>query len=243
MMLRKTIITLVFILAYGNAIAFENKEAQIDFVLNQMQSASQDRKEQILERLQWSGLSDSRLYDVFETDLLAHYQEKYPEDEQASLMAYEVRALGYSGNLKYQKTLSLLASEAQNSRLKRHAKKAKRDLELFNEMQRKLAQVALENEGLSFEAWTYMRMLETDDSFTQRLAARAMYHEHQSNKALLSLAAEKLKAVYMDESLDKQEQDTAAWISKVLKQHSGYETFLKEVAENTPHRKISRYAE
>jgi hypothetical protein len=241
-MLGKTIITLVLICVCGAVSAFENKDAQIDFILNQMQSASQDRKEQILERLQWSGLSDPRLYDVFEADLLAHYQEKYPNDEQASLMAYEVRALGYSGNLKYQTTISTLASEAKHSRLKRHANKAKRDLEVFNDMQRKLGQVALEKESSSFEVLTYMRMLKTNDGFTQRLAARAMYHEHQTDQALLSLAQEKLKAVYMDESLDKQDQDTAAWIIKVLKQHSGYQAFLKEVAENTPHKKLSRYA-
>lgn len=241
-MLRKMIIALAFMSPYGAVAAFESQDEQIDYILSQMKSGSADRKEEILERLQWSGLSEARLYDVFETELLEHYQEKYMEKEQASLLAYKVRALGYSGNLKYQKTLSLLASEAKQSNVKRHAKKAKQDLNDFNGMQKKLGQVEFQKDDIPFEVMTYMKMLKTDDSFTQRLAARAAFHERRNNEALLALVAEKLEGMYLNKNLDDLAQDSAAWMCKVLKQHSGYEALLKEVADKTPHRKISRYA-
>jgi hypothetical protein len=243
MKLGKIILALACASSWGQVAASESKDEQIDYILTQVQSAPQQQKEQILERLQWSGLSDPRLFDVFEDNLLQHYQDKYPADDLADLLAYQARALGYSGNEKYQKTLSLLADEAKNSSLRRHAKNGKRDLETFIQVQSALQQVQLSKGERSFEVFTYSKMLETADPYTQRLAARAIYHEKRDNQALLDLTAEKLQDMYMNEDLDSLAQDTAAWMCKVLKQHSGYEELLDNVAENTPHRKIRRYAE
>jgi hypothetical protein len=243
MKLGKIILALACASSWGQVAAFESKDEQIDYILTQVQSAPQQQKEQILERLQWSGLSDPRLFDVFEDNLLQHYQDKYPADDLADLLAYQARALGYSGNEKYQKTLSLLADEAKNSSLIRHAKNGKRDLETFVQVQSALQQVQLSKGERSFEVFTYSKMLKTDDPYTQRLAARAIYHEKRDNQALLDLTAEKLQGMYMNKDLDSLAQDTAAWMCKVLKPHSGYEQLLTEVAENTPHRKIRRYAE
>ncbi len=243
MKLGKIILALACASSWGQVAAFESKDEQIDYILTQVQSAPQQQKEQILERLQWSGLSDPRLFDVFEDNLLQHYQDKYPADDLADLLAYQARALGYSGNEKYQKTLSLLADEAKNSSLRRHAKNGKRDLETFIQVQNALQQVQLSKGERAFEVFTYSKMLKTDDPYTQRLAARAIYHEKRDNQALLDLTAEKLQGMYMNKDLDSLAQDTAAWMCKVLKPHSGYEQLLTEVAENTPHRKIRRYAE
>ena len=243
MKLGKIILALACASSWGQVAAFESKDEQIDYILTQVQSAPQQQKEQILERLQWSGLSDPRLFDVFEDNLLQHYQDKYPADDLADLLAYQARALGYSGNEKYQKTLSLLADEAKNSSLRRHAKNGKRDLETFIQVQNALQQVQLSKGERAFEVFTYNKMLKTDDPYTQRLAARAIYHEKRDNQALLDLTAEKLQGMYMNKDLDSLAQDTAAWMCKVLKPHSGYEQLLTEVAENTPHRKIRRHAE
>lgn len=226
----------------ATATAFDTKDEQIDFVLNQLATASQDKKEQVLERLQWSGLSDPRLFDVFEQDSLAYYQENYLPSDKASVLAYEVRALGYSGNVKYEPTLTLLSKKAKNSSLKRHAKKALRDLDVFAQVQTLLQQQPAMAGELSYEKMTYMQMLKTDDSFTQRLAARAIYHEKQTDKALLDLAAVKLRALYKQPDLDEQTQDTAAWMAKVLKQHTAYNDLLGTVADDSPYRKIRRYA-
>lgn len=242
MTLGKKLIPLLFAAVSMSAAAYQSKDEQIDAVLKVMQTGSQERKETVLERLQWSGLSDPRLYDVLEADLLANYQEKQYESDKRDLMAYEVRALGYSGNPKYKPTLELLTKKAVESNVKRHAKKALRDLNTYISVQRELSQVVIEQAEKPFEIQTYIRMVQTDDSFTQRLAARAAFHETIRDPELMSLFAEKLESMYMNPDLDALDQDVAAWMCKVLKLHSEYTALLTEVAEKSPHRKIQKYA-
>jgi len=198
--------------------AFETDEQRIAHKLQILDSGSVEQKEQMLERLQWSGLSDPLLFDPMEKDLLAAQETKYFERDELSVLSYKVRALGYSGNPKYQPTLQLLA------------------------LQNKLAAVNLTNTELPAEVVSYIKLLETNDAYAQRLAARAIFHEQRTEPALLDVAAAKLEAVYMDPSLDKVAQDSAAWLSKALKQATGYESLLKKVASETPHKKIRKYA-
>nr|WP_320165552.1 hypothetical protein [uncultured Methylophaga sp.] len=242
MTLGKKLIPLLFTALSMNAAAYQSKDEQIDAVLNVVQTGSQERKETVLERLQWSGISDPRLYDVLEADLLANYQEKLYDSDKRNLMAYEVRALGYSGNPKYTSTLELLAKKAAESKVKRHAKKALSDLSTYISVQRQLSHVVIEQPEKPFEVQMYMRMIQTGDSYTQRLAARASFHENIHDPELMALFTDQLESMYMNPDLDALGQDTAAWICKVLKQDSGHEALLAEVAEKTPHRKIQKYA-
>jgi acyl transferase domain-containing protein len=128
------------------------------------------------------------------------------------------------------------------SNVKRHAKKALRDLDTYISVQRELSQVVIEQADKPFEIQTYIRMVQTDDSFTQRLAARAAFHETVRDPELMSLFAEKLENLYMNPELDALGQDTAAWMCKVLKKQPEYTALLAEVAEKSPHRKIQKYA-
>tara|TARA_R100001591_G_scaffold57632_2_gene67646 strand:+ start:109668 stop:110435 length:768 start_codon:yes stop_codon:yes gene_type:complete len=222
--------------------AFETDEQRIAHKLNILESGSVEQKEQMLERLQWSGLSDPLLFDPMEKDLLAAQETKYFGRDELSVLSYKVRALGYSGNPKYQPTLQLLANKAENGKLKRHASKAKTDLAQFQAIQNKLATVSLTDAGLPAEVISYIKLLETNDAEAQRLAARAIFHEQRTEQALLDVAAAKLQAMYMDPNLDKVAQDSAAWLSKALKQATGYEILLQKVASDTPHKKIRKYA-
>jgi len=242
MTLRKFFITSLMVAISSTSFAYTSNDEQIAHILNVVETGKQQQKEQILERLQWSTLSDPKLFDTFEKDLLKHYQEKYLAGDLADLLAYEVRAIGYSGNAKYKPTLALLAKESENSSLKRYAKKAQNDLPTFIAVQNALEKVSVDKPNMASELVNYMKLLETDDSYSQRLAARAIYHEQQNNPELIKLVATKLKNVYMKSALDGLGQDSAAWLCKVLKQQGGYDTLLNEVAENTPHRKIKRYA-
>lgn len=222
--------------------AFETDQQRIEHKLKIMDSGSVEQKEQMLERLQWSGLSDPLLFDRLEKDVLAAQETKYFGRDELSVLSYEVRALGYSGNPKYQPTLQLLANKAENSKLKRHASKAKSDLVQFQAIQNKLATVNITNAELPAEVVSYIKLLEINDAYAQRLAARAIFHEQRKDPALLKVAAVKLEAMYMDTNLDKTAEDSAAWLCKALKQATGYESLLQQVASKTPHKKIRKYA-
>lgn len=86
------------------AYAFSSDEERIDHYLSILNSGHHDSQETMLSRLQWSGLSDPRLFDEIERRLLQHYHG--PDMSLMSLMAHYVRALGYSGNEKYRSTIT-----------------------------------------------------------------------------------------------------------------------------------------
>ncbi len=239
----KQLLTGISLLAMSSmANAYSSDDEQIDEVLAIVSSGSQQRKEQVMERLQWSTLSDARLYDVFEQDLLASYEELSFEKDKIRTLAYKLRALGYSGNEKYISTLDLIIKQSKNNKLKRYARKAKADFPNFLAVQNSLMNVSYTNAELPSEVVNYIRLLKTNNSFAQRQAAKAAFHEYQKHPELLEEMAKLLRNTFLKEDLDKQSQDMAAWLCKALIRAGGYDDLMKQVSEKTPYNKIKKYA-
>ena len=236
---------LIFLLLMnGPAAAFATLDEQIAHYLEVLDNGSYAAKTTMLERLQWSGLSDPRLYDQIESRLLADYQKEDLNKNDYAVMSHQARALSYSGNEKYRKSLKMVMKQAANKRVAKHARKALSQLKDFSRWQKLIEQSSANASAKEVEVASYMRMLNVDDVFVQRLAARAIYHEEQNDPDLLALTADKLKAIYAQEGLDKQEQDTAAWLCKALGQSgiAEYGQLLTRVADETPYKKIRKYA-
>ncbi|MBY4676124.1 hypothetical protein [Marinobacterium arenosum] len=225
------------------AMAFSTDDERVDSYLSVLATATDETKEVMLNRLQWSGLSDPRFYDEVENRLLTSYLSQ--DGREFNLLAYHARALGYSGNPKYRDTLVKVHKEAVNGKLRRHAEKALRDLDKFAVWNEKIRKSGLVVEGKSVEVATYLRMLSVDDVFVQRLAARAIFHEKRRDDDLLASVAKSLKALYLKPGLDAAAQDTAAWFCKALGQSRSpdYLTLLGKVADETPYKKIKKYAQ
>lgn len=224
--------------------ALESRQERIESYLSVLSSSDSVAKEQMLNRLQWSGLSDSQLFDVVEQRVLDTYLQAGLDGKTINLIAYHVRALGYSGNEKYSETLSLVKSNTAAGKLQRHAKKALLDLSRFSDWNQLLSEETQVFEDKSDEIATYMKMLNVNNVFVQRLAARAIYHEQQRDQALLERAAERLSTVYLQENPGSEAEDTAAWLCKAIGQSQRPEfiALLTKVASDTPSRKIAKYA-
>lgn len=239
-------ILLAFIISVPS-MAFSTIDEQIDSYLKLLaQPGREEEKQTMLERLQWSGLSDPRLYDPIEAYLLENgtNTSKAVDSETRVVMAHMLRALGYSGNEKYRSTLKQFESKGALGYLRRYARKGAIDLPQFENWNRLIAASTINVEGKTAEVANYMRMLSVDDIFVQRLAARAIFHERQTDKDLIALTAEKLKLIYLDKSLNKEAVDTAAWYCKAIGQSSNtdFDELLGKVAADSPHRKIQKYA-
>ncbi|PHS69995.1 MAG: hypothetical protein COB23_04915 [Methylophaga sp.] len=221
--------------------AFSTNDERVDHYLDILANSSQSQQIQMLNRLQWSGITDPRLFDV----IVKSVQESNWASSNIKLSSYMIRALGYSGNEKYYAPLEQLSdTKSPVAALRRHAKKALQNLSQFTRWNKALANNKLIVEGKSVEVTTYLKMLDVNDVFVQRLAARAMYHEHQKDPDLLASAAEKLKTLYTQPGLDREAQDTAAWLCKAIGQsgQAEYIELLHNVANETPYPKIKKYA-
>ena len=224
--------------------AFATVDEQIDHYLKTLSKTNVSGKVKMLERLQWSGLTDPRLYDVIEGNVLEQYLRDDLTKNENKVLSHQIRALGYSGNEKYKATLELVKKEGYQRRSRGHAKKALADMNRFGPWNKLVDESNFTAEGKSAEVVTYMKMLNTDSPSIQKLAARAIYHEEQDDHDLLTLTADKLKAMYLKEGLDREAQDSAAWLSKALGQNGGEEfvTLLIEVVEKTPYKQIRKHA-
>lgn len=236
----------LLLLANSPAYAFTTADEQIDHYLKILDSGSYAAKNQMLERLQWSGLSNPRLFYRIETQVQFQgmLDDKKIGKELAGVLSHQIRALGYSGNQKYRKTLRNVMASSRGQKFRKHARKALTQLDKFEYWHKLIADSDIQIEGKSVEVATYMKMLKTDHVMVQRLAARAIFHERRTDSDLLSMAAEKLEGLYMQPGLDGESQDTVAWLCKALSQsgHSSYLGLLKRIASNTPHTKIKKHA-
>ncbi|MBV1788278.1 hypothetical protein KQ940_09440 [Marinobacterium sp. D7] len=238
----KLILALVAVCMAQQVAAFQTNEERIASYVSQLGGNNHEQQQQMLSRLQWSGLSDPALFDVIEQGLLEQYQAD--DRTLTGLMSHYARALGYSGNDKYRQTLALVSEQASDSKLRSHAKRALSDLTRFSEWWSLLPGQPTPEPGQSIEVATYMQMLNTNNVFVQRLAARAIFHEHIADAGLLKRSAELIEEKYLDGGMDGETEDTIAWLCKAIGQNAAtrYRDFLAQVAEKTPSRKIAKYA-
>lgn len=240
----RLIMLLLSVLFSQAAMAYGSNEERIDRFIELLNSGDYAAQEEMLNRLQWSGLSDPALFDVVQGHLLTHYQDDSAAPDLTSLLSYQVRALGFSGNERYRQTITEVSQNAASSKLRKYARKALSDLSKFSQWLSLLPPAVTPVEGQSIESATYLAMLSVENTFVQRLAARAIFHERIGDPVLLERAEAIIRSHYMNPDLDAETQDTIAWLCKDLGQNgkTQYSIFLAEVADKTPSRKIAKYA-
>lgn len=228
------------------ASAFSTVDEQIDHYLNIYENGSYDSKVEMLKRLQWSGLSDRRLFDPMERYLgfQAMMSDKHLNKPERALLAHMIRALGYSGNERYRNILSNIKDHSKSKKLKGHAKKALIQLEKFKRWNELIAASDFMIEGKSVEVATYMKMLSTNDVMVQRLAARAIFHERHRDPDLLAMTAKKLETWYLRMGLGAEAQDTVAWLVKAVGENNSgeYDQLLQRIYQGTHYKKVKKHA-
>ncbi len=228
-------------------VAFSADDERIDSYIELLaKSGMEKQKQKMVESLQRSGLSDPRLFDQIENHLLESIELSSSQiGSKRKLITHMLLSLGYSGNEKYRPTLTLYTSnDTVNGRFRRYANKGLKLMTRFRHWHKLIATSEIGVEGKSIEIATYMKMLNTDDVYVQRWAARAIFEDSLKDPDLLALAAEKLEEVYLENYLDGPAQDTAAWFCKAIGLNGGseYNDLLRRVAKDSPHKKLKRYA-
>ena len=226
-------------------LAFATLDEQVDYYLEVLERGGYTIKLQMLQRLQWSGLSEPRLFDAIEKQLLEHYHESEYNKQPLAVLAHQARALGYSGSEKYRATLVEVRQNAGHSKLRSHANTALQQLPRFRDWHLLIEASDFPVEDKAVEIGAYMKMLSVENPYVQRLAARAIFHERRQDSELLALAASRLESGYLDPELPAAAQDTLVWLCKALGQSGGltYQDLLAKVVIDSPHEKIKRQAE
>jgi len=242
--LQRIVLTLLLAIS-APAFAFDTVDEQIDHYLDVLKNGSFESKVQMLKRLQWSGLTDPRMYNPIKSRLEhAAMSSRSLNKSERSLLSHMIRALGYSGDERNSYILISIKDFSADKKLRNHAGKALVQLEKFKRWNQLIADNDFDISGKSVEVTTYMKMLSTDDFMIQRLAARAIFHERQKDMDLLALTAEKLEGLYLRQGLDREAQDTVAWLCKAVGEYASwqYDDLLSNVARNSPYKAVRKHA-
>ena len=195
-----------------------------------------------LNQLQWSGLSDERLFDLIEQRLLALYPTARGKDVE--LASWYAKTLGTSGQDKYEETLQSIVSSGANSKIRKYA----------NEGLSKLAQYAEWNpiisnlEGVEVDkpeqTVAFANMLRSDVWELRNMAAKRIYADQYYDSWLLDVLSQSLLSEYKNDYGSRYQDQTVAWMARALasSRMPAYQATLEEVAANATGSKLRSYA-
>ncbi len=193
--------------------------------------------------LEWLGLSDPRVFDPVEKNLLARQGDD--SKEGADYAGYLARALGYSGQEKYRATLTQVAAGAASKKLRRHAQNALHDLDAYLRWNPLIANTASDDAGKPVEVNALANMLRSDEPGLHRLAAKRIYQVRIRDPDLLGLLETQARSAATRPVAPGDELDTAAWLLKALAATGlpQYQPILATAAASGGHPKLRKYAE
>lgn len=162
------------------------------------------------ESLAYTGHSDQRIFDLIEKQLLDNYKslgDSYDKD-WASWLA---KALGFSGDSKYQATLQLLQNDAPDRKLRKYAKVAIGYTAQYREWNPIIMNSEAFDAELSLSLNRYANMLRSDAPELQKLAAKRIFFEGIRQPLIIELVHYR-----MANPSPGTDRDTKKWLKKSL---------------------------
>lgn len=193
--------------------------------------------------LAWMGMSDPRLFDLLEAKVRA---ELGVEDKLVhERVAHYIRALGYSGQQKYEPFLR----ELTLSKVKpyaRHSQTALRDLADYSRWNPVISDRSRWRADQTDEMNRIRVMLEADDLGLVRIGAKRVYFGRYDEAVLNSLMAQVTKRYPKTFDVRDPEQiDATAWLVKALGslRATGAQPLLEQISSDTEvNGKVRKYA-
>ncbi|WP_101759760.1 hypothetical protein [Oceanicoccus sp. KOV_DT_Chl] len=100
---------------------------KINGFANMIKSQDWELKRIAAKRIHFEHLYDEFLLDAVEAEVKALYKDNYSDKTEIDCMAWLTKAIAGSGNTKYKDTVSMVANEAGNRKVKKYASKYLRD--------------------------------------------------------------------------------------------------------------------
>jgi hypothetical protein len=195
-----------------------------------------------LNILQWSGLSDPRIFDLVEQNLLSSYPSASSGDA-VNLASWYAKTLGTSGLDKYRTTLRGVIDSPAHKKLKKNAQIGLDNLEKYAVWNPIISNPDTFKANESHEVNAYANMLRSDDWQLKTIAGKRITYERLIDPYLLDLLDEVIMANYQEDYSDKARIMGMAWMIRALASagHPEYRELLDEVAANAGAAKVRKY--
>jgi hypothetical protein len=223
----KRLLQLGLLLASLNMISAFATANEVNEYMEIFQTGSYKAQTTAANQLQWSGISDKRLFDLIESKLLTILPSAAADKQAADVAAWYAKALGISGQDKYQGTLNKMAQgtfgtgEAHPKLLKKLMKYGLEGIDLIPKY-KKWNPIISNSKNFradkSLQTNRYANMLKSNEWELQLIATKRMNHEKITDPSLLDLLNAKILKDYqaVSKSSDEARIDAFQWMIRTL---------------------------
>lgn len=216
---------LALLVVFSSAVSAEVSSRDLDALIALYQSGPDEKIKLVTDELGFAGISDERLFDVIEQKVLQNYHKRGRDD--ADMTGWLMKALSYSGNEKYLKTLRTIDSDRSTPpRVRRYTDGA---IETLARYGRWNPVIGANLEGLDDYQTQVQRtknMLNSSYHDLVMVGVKRVYNLIPDNVELQDIVSAKLQAVA---DVTRDNQDDVRWMIKALSR-SGSDRY-REVLE------------
>lgn len=224
-----------------------DRSAEVDSFITTLSSENIVTRLDAAKQITRSGLSDEKLFDFVEQQLLAGYKNDNGSVHRDE-MSWYCKVLASSGQEKYRSTLSTVAANASSGKVRKYAKQSLTLIAEYNAANAIINSQENKELELSPEATRVYNMLQSGNIKLQKDAAKMLTRGEVSDAVLYETVQEKLKTGYQEYSnrinTNKEFEDILSWYCKALgaSGSSNYRGILEEIVEGSSSIKLKKYA-
>jgi hypothetical protein len=242
---RSCVVLLSLLLAMTHSV-HASSSAVLDAELNSIKQEVAGELPQVLtaiDRLEWSGISDTDVFDILAARLETNYSNNGTAAQE--LNAWLAKALSLSGQEKYEILLNNILASKTSKKLRRHVEIAGERLRQHKRWNPIIAKNNhLANTQQELVEMRTLNMLRSTNYELATAGARLVHNRYRDNAVLMAEVQKILAAEYRS-SRHPAHLDTMAWMCRALGESgdSQYKALLTQIAnDKATHKKIKRYA-
>jgi hypothetical protein len=225
------------------ALAASSTDNTINDYIKIFSEGSYTAQEKACQRLEWAGLSDTRIFDLVEKNLLAGYQSA---DSRSTVneMAWLTKALAFSGQEKYRKTIAEVAANGGHKKLRKYAAESDAMLTSYARWNPIINDKKQYDAKQSVEANHFANMLRSDELELNLLATKRIYNEGLNDTYLLEILKQATEKRLPEDNSSKEFIDTVAWMLKTLAttRDEKYLAVVEAASTGAGNKKVQKYA-
>ena len=226
------------------AMAQMDREKDIQKFVDMISNGSWVEYKEAAKLLEWEGLSDPRIFDPMENELLDITAKKNPGKHDIDLASWLLKALSFSGQDKYYDTVVDISKKTKINKIRKYAEVSLIQFKQYKKWNPIINSDDKYNEEVAPDINRFANMLRSDDFPLMALAAKRIHFEHIYNEYLMEVLAEAIKKNDKPSFANNRDLDTMGWMIKALggSRNEKHKPLLQSLSKSAKHRKTRAYA-
>ena len=196
-------------------------------------NAAKTEIKELVQKLEWSGISDVSLFDLVQQDFLSTCKSAKKENV-VEYCSWLIMALARSGQSKYEGDIFMLRYQSPNAKLQRHAGTSMNLLPKHKKWNPEISKDLALVSRAEFESKRLINMLESSDFELAKAGANYVIVHRINNKQVLEVLKDLVMKDYRVPHTDYYEVERITWFCRALGSagDKDYMPVLEEIAKD-----------